>query len=102
MNHKPESEGFFYQPQVIRRGLQLLYGACVVLLLAEVVVHRHTLADIEKVPGFYALVSGLATVSLIFIAAKLRRFFMRDEDYYSQHEENIHCVNQRSQDSSHD
>lgn len=66
-----------------RRLVRLvLYGICAVLLVAEVLVHRHTTHDIESVPAFYALYGFIALVFAVMAARGLRRLVKRDEDYY--------------------
>ncbi len=79
-NHKPS--GFFYQPNTIRWILRIFYALCVLLVLADFIVHRHILTNIEKIPAFYALYGFVACVILVLIASQMRKFLMRDEQYY--------------------
>lgn len=81
--HQP-AEGFFYQPNTIRWILRIFYGLSVLLLLADLLVHRHIETSAEKIPGFYAFYGFIACVVLVIIASKMREWLMRDEDYYKE------------------
>lgn len=67
--------------KLIRR---VLYGACVLLVLADFIVHRHISTDVERVPAFYALYGFAALVGVVMAAKGLRRLVRRDEDYYDR------------------
>ena len=78
----PNNRGWADRPgpqQLIRR---LLYGICVLLLVAEVFVHRHIKHELEALPGFYALYGFLALALAIVAGSGLRRLVKRDENYY--------------------
>ena len=83
------AEGFFYQPKTIQWILRIFYAGCVLLLIADFIVHRHIITEIERVPTFYALYGFVACVVLVIIAAQMRKLLMRDEDYYSKHEQEV-------------
>lgn len=82
MNKQPE--GFFYQPVVIRWILRIFYGICIVLVIADFVVHRHIVTEVEKLPTFYALYGFVACVLLVLMSTVIRRWVMRDEHYYEE------------------
>lgn len=68
-----------------RRGRGALGGYllwCLLLLLVELVYHRHTLLPVEGLWGFYCLLGLLALVAIVLLARLLRRGVMRDGGYY--------------------
>jgi uncharacterized PurR-regulated membrane protein YhhQ (DUF165 family) len=84
MKNDPERPRFLERIEGIRVLLWLLYAVCAVLVLAELVVHRHAEHPFETHFGFYA-VYGFLSYSFIVLAAKLLRvFLMRPEDYYDR------------------
>jgi hypothetical protein len=54
----------------------------IVLLVVDLVVHRHEDVWFAGWFGFYAVYGFLACVALVLTAKALRRVLMRDEDYY--------------------
>ncbi len=64
------------------KGLIIL---CVLLVLADFVIHRHSYWSFESWYGFYAF-AGFVAFTLIVLAAKqLRRVIQRPQDYYAPH-----------------
>jgi hypothetical protein len=59
-----------------------LWVVGIVLLLADLVIHRHEDAWFAGWFGFYAAYGFFACVALVLTAKALRRLLMRDEDYY--------------------
>ena len=80
-------EGFFYQKNTIQWILRIFYACCILLVLADFIVHRHVVTDIERVPTFYAIYGLVSCVILVLIAARMRKLVMRDENYYSEDQE---------------
>lgn len=72
---KPENVGWLY------RGLWVLG---VVLVLLDLLVHRHAEISIDGWFGFYGLFGFIACVVLVLAAKLLRRLVMRPEDYYDR------------------
>ncbi|MFT7222488.1 MAG: hypothetical protein ACI82Z_000010 [Cellvibrionaceae bacterium] len=72
----------FEKPKNIRAILYALYGICMILVLLDFVVHRHTEVAIEKLPGFYAFYGFTACVLLVLLATQMRKLVMRKENYY--------------------
>ncbi len=69
-----------------RRNIDRIYwglvAVCVVLGVADLVVHRHAYSAWEGFPNFYGFF-GFAAFWCIVIAGKhLRRILWRPEDYY--------------------
>jgi hypothetical protein len=79
-----DSEGWADKPANQKLIRRILYGACVVLVIADFLVHRHISTDVERVPAFYALYGFVALVGVVMAAKGLRRIVMRDEDYYDR------------------
>ena len=78
-----EKKYLFDNPQNIKRLLYLTYGCCGLLLLLEFVIHRHVSHSWENLWGFYPLYGFVGCVVLVLVAAWMRTFLMRPEDYYS-------------------
>ena len=76
--------GWADRPEIKRLILRVLYAACVVLVIADFVVHRHIYTDIERVPAFYALYGFVALVGVVMAAKGLRLLIKRDEGYYDR------------------
>ncbi len=72
----------FDDPKTVQRGLRVFYALCIVLAGADFIIHRHSVMDWEKLPGFYALYGFVACVVLVLLAKVMRVVLMRREDYY--------------------
>ena len=79
-----EKSYFFDKPDNVKRLLRGFYVCCVVLLLLDLVIHRHVLHSWENLLGFYPLYGFVGCVILVLIAKWMRTFLMRDEDYYEK------------------
>lgn len=79
MEEKPD---FFDKPENVRKIVRVFTALCVILFLADFVYHRHVIHPWENLWGFYAIYGFVACVVLVLIAKEMRRFLMRDEDYY--------------------
>ena len=77
-----ERKHFFDDPGNVRKVLRVFYVICALLLLADIVVHRHVVHAWEGVWGFYAGYGFVACVLLVLIAKEMRKLLMRREDYY--------------------
>ena len=75
---------FFDRPGMVKKVLRLLTGACVLLFLMDFVYHRHSVHPLESIWGFYAIYGFVACVVLVLIAKEMRKFLMRDEEYYDR------------------
>jgi hypothetical protein len=65
----------------IYRGLWIVG---VLLVLADLVVHRHAEAGFDGWFGFYGVYGFVACVALVLAAKLLRRAVMRPEGYYDR------------------
>lgn len=79
--NKP-TQHLFDDPNNIKRLLHLLYACCLLLLLLDVVVERHTSHPWEQLWGFYSLYGFAGCVVLVLIAKALRLILQRPPDYY--------------------
>ena len=83
-----DTSGFFDKPSNVRWVLRIFYGLCVLLLLGDLVIHRHVSHPWERLPGFYPLFGFVACVLLVLVAKEMRKLLMRDEDYYEPEADN--------------
>ncbi len=60
----------------------LLYILCALVLLIDIVHHRHAYFSFEQWFGFYALIGFFSIVITVFCSQQLRNILKRDEDYY--------------------
>lgn len=84
MSDQPEKIYFFDRPENVNRLLKGFYGICVLLVLADLVLHRHIGFEWEKIPAFYAIYGFVACVLLVVVAKRMRNVLMRKEDYYDE------------------
>lgn len=84
MSDEKEKTHLFDRPENVTRLLSGFYAICILLALADFVVHRHIGFSWEKIPAFYALYGFVACVLLVLIAKKIRNVVMRKEDYYDE------------------
>lgn len=84
---KQNSVGWADRPEVRQAIRYALYGACGLLLLAELLVERHTVMPLEKLPAFYPLYGFLSLITVVSLAKGLRRLVGRPESYYASEEE---------------
>ena len=77
--HNP---GWADRPEVQQRIRYLLYVVCGLLVVADLLVNRHTYLPVEEIPAFYAFYGFAALVGVVMLAKALRRRVGRREDYY--------------------
>lgn len=65
--------------RILVRGLVL---ACALLVVLDMVLHRHVDHAWESLFGFYALYGFVSCVFLVLLAKEMRKLVMRPEDYY--------------------
>ena len=83
--HAPkEPIGWTDKPRVVRAFFRTFYVVCAVLVLAEVVVGRHSEHPHpwEENFAFYAIAGFVSFWFLVLVAKVMRRVLMRPEDYY--------------------
>ena len=62
--------------------VRILLAVSIILLLLDLVIHRHDLFTWESWFGFYGFYGFVACVTLVFAAKVLRKLVIRREDYY--------------------
>ena len=77
-----EKQHIFDDPRNLKRLLRVFFTLCAVLLLLDVVHHRHMIHPWEHLWGFYGIFGFVACVALVLIAKEMRKVLMRPEDYY--------------------
>lgn len=80
---------FFDNPKNVMWILRVFYAICILLVVADFIVHRHIYVSFEEIPAFYALYGFVACVVLVVIAKAMRKFVMRDEHYYDKREDEV-------------
>lgn len=80
-------EGFFDRPEVIKWSLRFFYSICFILVSIDLIIHRHIETDIEKIPAFYVIYAFLACALLVLITNQIRRFIVRDKNFYRDSED---------------
>ncbi len=84
MNDKQDEKIYFFdKPENVNRVLYVFYALCVILVLADFVIHRHIGLVWENIPAFYAIYGFVACVALVVVAKLIRKVVMRKEDYYN-------------------
>lgn len=85
MNDEPtrdEKKHLFDDPKNVRFVVRALAVCCALLVLADLVIHRHVVNPLESLFGFYAFFGFIACVVLVLLAKEMRKVLMRSEDYY--------------------
>lgn len=91
MKSTEQKIAFFDNPHNVTWILRVFYAICVLLVLADFIVHRHIYVKFEEIPAFYALYGFVACVVLVVVAKAMRKIVMRDENYYDNREDET-CV----------
>ncbi|VAX10308.1 hypothetical protein MNBD_GAMMA26-1489 [hydrothermal vent metagenome] len=84
MSDEKEKIYLFDKPENVERLLKGFYAICILLVLADFVLHRYIGLAWEEIPAFYAIYGFIACVVLVVIAKKMRNVVMRKEDYYDE------------------
>jgi hypothetical protein len=72
------------QPENVTRLYRCLWVLGVLLLAADLALHRHAEVGFDAWFGFYGIYGFVACVALVLAAKLLRRGVMRSEDYYDR------------------
>ncbi len=84
MSEKAKDKYIFDNPRNVNRLLWVFYALCILLVVADFVIHRHTTMEWEKMPAFYAIYGFVAYVLLVLLSEILRKVVMRKENYYDE------------------
>jgi len=72
------------EPRNVRTLVRLLAIVCGLLLVADLLYHKHAIFEWEKWFGAYAVFGFLAGTAVVLGAKELRKLIKRDEDYYDR------------------
>jgi len=86
---KKEKKYIFDNPNNIKRVLYLLYASCALLFAMDFIIHRHVMHSWENLWGFYPIYGFVGCVILVLVATWMRKFLMRDENYYDDVKDEI-------------
>jgi len=84
MSKTDNKKHLFDDPRNVERLLKGFYVICILLIIADFIIHRHTTMEWEKIPAFYAIYGFIACVVLVIIAKWMRKVIMRKENYYDE------------------
>ena len=84
MSETDKKTHIFDNPRNVERLLKGFYAICILLIIADFVIHRHTMMEWEKIPAFYAIYGFAACVLLVVVAKIIRKVVMRKENYYDE------------------
>jgi hypothetical protein len=79
-----ETPGFFEKQATIRLLWILLFAVCVLTLVPELFIERHTYFSIDHLFSFYAILGFIACALLIILAKGLSYILKKPEDYYDE------------------
>ena len=74
--------GWADRPEIQQRIRYTIFVICGLLVITDLVVHRHTYLPVEEMPAFYAFYGFAALVGVVMLAKALRTLVGRGEDYY--------------------
>ena len=81
---KPERKYWLDDPRSVTLLVRILAIACLLLVVADLLYHKHGEYDWEMLFGFHGFF-GFASFFLAVLAGKqLRKLLMRDEDFYDR------------------
>lgn len=83
--HAQWAERFLWvdNPASVNRVVKYLIGLCVVLFVADFIIHRHSYLSVESWYGFYPFAGFVAFTCIVLLARTLRLLILRKEEYYS-------------------
>ncbi len=84
MIEKDQKKYFFDKSENVTWMMRGFYAICILLVIADFIIHRHIVLDWEKIPAFYAIYGFVACVILVIIAKGIRKMVIRKEDYYDE------------------
>ena len=84
MTEPDNKKHLFDNPKNVERLLKGFYVICILLVIADFIIHRHITMGWENIPAFYAIYGFIACVVLVVIAKWMRKVIMRKENYYDE------------------
>ncbi len=77
-----ERKHFFDHPKNVKLFFRVFYVICGVLIVAELLIDRHTEHPWEGLFGFHGLWGFASFWFLVLVAKQMRKLLIRSEDYY--------------------
>ncbi len=84
MSDNSDKKHIFDDPKNVQRLLNGFYGVCILLVIADFIIHRHISLDWERIPAYYAIYGFVACVVLVLLAKVMRKGLMRGANYYDE------------------
>lgn len=84
-----QDKGWFDDKRNVRKIVWALVIVCAGLFAADGFYHKHPYFAVEGFFGFYAIYGFVMCVGLVLGAKVMRKFLMRDEDYYDKEDDNV-------------
>jgi len=78
----PERRYWLDEPRNVDKVFYTLCAVCALLTLPDLVLDTHGHFAVESWFGFFGAYGFVGCVFLVLAAKRLRRWLMRDEDYY--------------------
>lgn len=79
-----EKNHLFGKPRNVKLLIHALYVGCAVLMVLDIVIHRHVEHPLESWFGFYGFYGFVCCFFLVVAATWMRKIVMRKEDYYDE------------------
>jgi hypothetical protein len=77
-----ERQHVWDKPRNVKLLFNVFYALCAVVVVLDLVIHRHEVHPWERLVAFYPLYGFIGIVILVGIAKQMRCVLMRPEDYY--------------------
>jgi hypothetical protein len=79
---RDEKPGIWDDTRNVDRLLRVFYLLCVLLVVLDLMIHRHAYHPWERLFGFHAWYGFVSCWMLVVIAKQMRKVLMRGDDYY--------------------
>jgi hypothetical protein len=83
MQQKKEFD-FFDKPENIKRLWIMLYAICGLLIISDLMTHRHAYFGFDSFFGFYALLGFVSCAALILFSKLVGLLLKVKENYYDK------------------
>ena len=75
-----ERQHVWDKPRNVKRLFNVLFALCAVVVVLDLLIHRHEVHPWERLVAFYPLFGFVGIVILVGIAKQMRRVLMRPGD----------------------
>ena len=79
-----EKKYWLDDPRNVNKIVYTLYAVCALLIVCDLLYHKHVHFDFEHWFGFFGFFGFVVCVALVLAARLLRVVLKREEDYYDQ------------------